>query len=584
MTLKNLIAKSAGHLHQIGNTRNNRSGKLPISPMVTVILGDKTLNNTSIIVEEFEDNHPSVADDMVFISVSDRGDKIGLFDPQSQKYVVTTFDDVKKHLIQTCYGVGTSFSDLGQIFISFILPTEIITSDETYQNWLDIIPDVKEKIKPKKDIHIKSSLFLLIDEDAPRHDIKETLKNFGDTDFVTDTVYLLPRELSNGVIVSDYSLHYQAIAAILTLINDIKNYYLHNKVVTVGYQRVVKPNVEISQIIVSYLIDKIYSQIWLNQVREEDIVSKCHNVISELIKGLSFSTPNTSLIDSLPRRYMDREIRLEEETAEDIDKLTMGTFSLFIKQYAQNEFKEVALGSSYISDQIQKLPPREIIELSTIDYLGQLFEIDSPTMSLKGEDYIDKVIEKELRILLKKDTIVGINDAVSNMSLLKKEYEDLLNKRLLLRKIKDTGLEQFYNEQLDKYWEDNKYRIISKIESIRDIETLNSELENVVTELDKYIPILQLSFEEELSQRFGVVGNRPQDIYDLINKKFLKNTVPFYKTNTVLSTVIMLNDSRVRGSLSDYLSNNKFQLYDTANPNALEAVTFYQVDTKSLWD
>lgn len=596
MTLQALKKRVENQLREQTSIRQTRTGKMPRFPMVVCLIGEAA-EAVSQITQQLKQTWPQFEGKIPFVSIIIQDGSYQLFHLSGENKTPIGLPEFKT-LVSEGFGADSLFQSRIELGLPFVLPITTLNHPEDYQCCLEMMDELRKEATLIKSWEVRSPLFIVGNEVTDGHDrfalVKQSVVAFDPSHSPNDFVVILSNVLNDGTILSDMTRQFQAIAACLTIFNDLQYYNLSGEVLTLAYQRQEKPIIATAQILLLALLDLIEQELWKTESSSsERLLGRMREILTQFLRKYQPAPPSINLFEKLPHRTCEEVENIGNELAGYFNRQTFGTFSATLQQLVSdknesnqlpwNDFRETVKSHFKLSERVNLSTLLKNLSQEQAVLLDEP-RLDSETV----RTYIDKMLFYSL-FKANTTTLFSLLDDLGQLAAeFESEYNTVMASRNSFPPIEDEGLIQFYQEEVRLFWAEQKESYVEVLNQSETIEEFIEIIEKFFKDLFLPRPQLKLSFEEELARRWQnyKIGNL-EEVYRDIHQKFSKNDVTFFVAHShmeALGTVVMLNDSREQGSLSDYLHKKlKNQIfYDTANPNQAEIITFYQLNKAHL--
>ena len=617
ITTAKLIERFANRLEGIDRDSWGAShGKEPNFPMLVIFLGDDSMEGYDAISGNLLQMWPQFRDELQFIGIKNPGDSPEFVRLEHGRQVPMTNKEVG-NLLDVLADYQNHFHDHNRQLLYYVLNTASVESADELHAWTDTIEAAKREFGLYED-DIMQMLFVLLDQGmrkrAQASRILNALSEYCEgKPRERYRTFILSNRLSGNMLMQDWDSCYRVCTSLMALSNNsdtnIADILFRPGVATVSYVHDEKPVDDIGQVVVKALVDYLSSGDEVSQVLEFDGM--------ELSRRLGFSErgtltlldeyvestlvpmlPTPEQINLFPRWTTEEYGEISEYTADDLDNLTMGTWSAILDKIVNDTIERIrtdATQRKQWSDAYRRMLSDEFkvgelvsLALHTDDIRKMFLNVRVPTTAPSALD----LAKYKLRALLSSSPEVAdlFADAIDEQARYSNEFRDVWKKlyrsTLELHDVQDANLIAFYNGKvrnfLDRYGLDLKrdFRDVSSLPELRKF------LFDAIDDIIESDLVFTASYEDEQESRLSRDSHAKSAQHYIRQKLTGENVRTYLQVNfsldaTPLKSVLLKEGTKLSDNLRHDLSSTVYY-YDTGYGNAVDVLNVHDVQPQNI--
>ena len=591
-------------------------GKEPYFPMLVLFLGEESMKGYESISRNLLLAWPQFREELKFIGVKSPSESPEFVKLEHGQQSPMTTDEVAK-VLDELDDARNHFKDYTSDLLYYVLDATSIQTAEDLHAWISTIEAVKDEL----DIYendIMQMLFVLFDEGKRRRRQSRRIRN-AMSEYCEGganeryRMFLLSNRLSTSKLLHGWDSHYRICASLMALSNNddtnIADTLFHDGVATVSYVHDEKPVNDIGQVVVRSLVDYLGGDDEISYVLDFEDMSLAqrlgfndHGTLSLLDdyveKQLVPLLPTPEQINLFPRWTSDDFGDISGYAADDLDNLTMGTWSAVLEGLVNGILERVrtdGMRRKQWSDEYKRMLSEEFkvgelvsLALHSDDIRKMFRNASEPTATGNVLEYA----KRKMRVLLSSNKEIAelFADAIDNQARYSNEFrevwKELCRSTLELHEVHDTNLVAFYQGKVRNYLDRHGFELKRSFRDVSSLDELRKFLFDAIDDIIQSDPVFTASYEDEQESRLSR-DVHAQTAQQYIRQKLTGENLETYLqvnlslNSTPLKSVLLKEGTKLSENLKHDLSPSTYY-YDTGYGNAVEVLNVHDVLSQNI--
>lgn len=613
INMSELIEYFKDKLYQIEHDGIKQNiGEVPKFPMLIVFLGNSAMNGFSLIASEMFKLWTPFKDELCFLGVEENNNNVKCYELSMLDNRMNQEELPLEQIgdrVTNLFGLEKHFKDRSKLLVYYVLDTTSFDKKDEVEKWMKILLKIKSSLN-MDNYQMMDLLFLLLNENFGKHQkvaagIRNTLMEYIES--YIESIVLLSNRRGDHVVLEDWNLCYRIIKNIIALTNSdetyITNAVFKQGIRIIGYAHEEKPSLEIGQIVVEKMIDKLSFDDNIDIFKDKELSSKLgmseENTLSIIDtyaeQELYQLLPNAQELMLFPRRdhsnYGDFTILSERQ----FNEITMNAWEVYLNQIAVEVQEQMQTDASikkhwrlsYKKLLSDNFSVGELLQLKT--YLETIKKILSSAKAPSSEESVLSVAMKRLRYMLSTNKMIIDNfiEAIEELGQDAQEFlvswKQFLASHSNIHTVSDESILEFYSQIVKGFFEHNKSEIDRKFKRVSNMKDLKNVLLEFINKIIEENPIFNEPFENELEKRLQLKKlASPITAEQYIRQNLTGSDVPVYFQtpfaygDAVVSAILLNVGTSLHESFQDALPSNTYY-YNTGKSDAAESISIYEI-------
>ena len=591
-------------------------GKEPNFPMLVIFLGDDSIQGYEAVSRNLLQVWPQFKEELQFIGVKSPGDSPEFVRLEYGKQSPMTSEEAGL-ILDVLADSRNHFKNHSRQLLYYVLDTSSAKSADELNAWIDTIEAIKREFGVYED-DIMQMLFVLINQGMRRRAQAARILN-ALSEYCAGKprecyrMFILSNRLSGNMLMQDWDSCYRIFSSLMALSNNddtnIADILFRPGVATVSYVHDEKPVHDIGQVVVKALVDYLSSDDEVSHVLEFNEIELSPRlgfsengtlallndyVESELVPLL----PTPEQINLFPRWTVDDYGDISEYSTDDLDNLTLGTWSAMLDRIVSDTLERVRTDATrrkqwsdaykrMISDEF-KVGELVSLALHSDDIRKMFRSVREPTVIGSALNHAKQM----MHALLSSNSEIAdlfanvIDDQARYSNKFRDVWRTLYRSALELHDVQDANLVTFYNGKVRNFLDRHGLELKHSFRDVSSLPELRKFLFDAIDDVIESDPVFTASYEDEQERRLSR-DSQAQSAQQYIRQKLTGENVKTYLQVsfsldiTPLTSVLLKEGTKLSDNLRHDLSSSTY-FYNTGYGNAVEVLNVHDVQPQNI--
>ncbi|KIR01552.1 hypothetical protein P261_00366 [Lachnospiraceae bacterium TWA4] len=608
---KNQLVGTNQNIYNLDNDQNQ-----PHYPMIFIFLGEEATKGYSMISNNIFKIWHQFQQELLFLEVI-QDEETKYIKLEREGKTSLTIEELNKEIV-FLFSRETHFRNKHNLYITFLFDSTECKSVEEFNKWLEISNTLGNMLGSFANTFKEMTILLNENElntDLPRKLRRELAKYNNQEGSALDScdgILVFSNRLEDGTRLGDKDMDncYRMISSAMVLSNNkdttVASRFLNKEILTARYSVEEKPVKEISQVIVTQLVRRLYEHV----TKENRVL----NIDSKILKDLKITEQGTfevlddyaeqeiqkmnlDILKFFPRKTMEEIGDIKSLSSAEFDEITMNAWTNYLLKIVQKVFDQ-AQNEGGIYEQWKKQIKESLNSKFSKEGLmflrknkEQLYQlIKNRQQEPSRERRILDVAREKLKYLFSsdEDILQAFMDIIDEEGELAEAFingiTELNNSIARLFKINDKTITSYYEPKVDQF-------LNSHLELFEQLNGSFVDIKKILEEILSGDESFKLSFDKEYAERLKIVkGLKPSNAASMIREDLVNNQstylkIPFGLGSPRLSAILLKKDESSPDTLYRHLKtffDETMYYYNTNCNDAAEFIALYEVTRDQL--